>query len=138
MRMEGSTRAAGLVPTFLSHGEASISPPARTLPLCESTWLGLSAIAEESVLDERQRFRKLDRSAVFWNRTLCNSSRQQLLPPPSPGNGVVNRKLKPERYPAISVAILGDPISNCGPLVVTAEHNRSLKEVGAVHLVRNG
>ena len=35
-----------------------------------------------------------------------------------------------ERYAAISVAILGDPISNCGPLVVTAEHNRSLEEVG--------
>ena len=50
--------------------------------------------------------------------------------PPSPGNGVVSRKLKPERYAAISVAILGDPISNCGPLVVTAEHNRSLEEVG--------
>ena len=33
------------------------------------------------------------------------------------------------RYAAISVAILGDPISNCGPLVVTAEHNRSLEEV---------
>src|ERR1039458_7017234 len=37
---------------------------------------------------------------------------------------------KVERYAAISVAILGDPISNCGPLVVTAEHNRSLEEVG--------
>ena len=45
-------------PEILSHGEASISPPARTLPLCESTWLGLSAIAEESVLDERRRYRK--------------------------------------------------------------------------------
>ena len=56
----GTQVAAGVRPEILSHGEASISPPAWTLPLCQSTWLG-SPIAEKSVPGERRRYRRLDR-----------------------------------------------------------------------------
>src|ERR1035441_3186694 len=88
-----------------------------------STGAKRPALAKDVPSDRQVRLGKINVARRSHSR------RQQPIPPLTaacpPRAGAEG-----ETMCGISVAILGDPISNSGPLVVTAEHNRSLEEVG--------